>query len=95
MELIFPLALLLLAASLYAVALSTPLGVRFTSAKTHYTVIAGVLLVLGCYALVDYRSAGIVLLFFVAGGLPMVARSEILDFRQRSLIERQARGDDQ
>jgi hypothetical protein len=86
------LAIATLAASLYAALLSTAWGTRISVTKTHYTVMLGVLLTLGCVALLDWRIAAICLLFFVATGLPMVARSEILDIQQRTRIEKLTQG---
>ena len=83
-----------LAASLYAALLSTEWGVRITLAKTHYTVVLGVLLTLGCLAIFDWQAAAWALLFFVVTGIPMVVRSEWFDLRERFGISRRARGED-
>jgi hypothetical protein len=72
-----------LTSTLYALALSTPLGQRLTLAKTHYTVIFGVGMTIGFIALVDLEAAKMLLTFFVVTGFPIVIRSEVLDYQER------------
>jgi hypothetical protein len=73
--------------SLYAVALCTKAGRWFTLHHTEWTVVVGVLLVVGWFATFDYNAAGWLLLFFVAGGAPMIARSYYLRWQDmRSVI---------
>lgn len=61
--------------SAYAVALSTERGKRWTLNHTEWSVVVGVVLVLIWAALVDWRMAGTMLAFFMAGGAPMILRS--------------------
>ena len=88
------LAFATLAASLYAALLSTQWGMRVAAAKTHYTVVIGVLLTLGCIALFDWSVALLSLLFFGAAGLPMMVRSEVLDLQERARIEKRTQGEE-
>lgn len=88
------LLIALLSASLYAALLSTEWGVRITLAKTHYTVVLGVLLTLGCLALYNWQIAAWALAFFVATGAPMMARSEWFDLREKFSISKRARGEE-
>lgn len=81
-----------LAATLYAALLSTEWGVRITLAKTHYTVIIGVLLTLGCLAIFDWQAAAWAGLFFVITGIPMVVRSEWFDVKEKFGISKRAQG---
>lgn len=77
---------LLVSTTLYATLLSTSLGRRWTVLQTWTTVAAGTLIVLAWLAVVDWRSAALGLLFFTVGGLPIVIRSLILDFRQHDRL---------
>jgi membrane-associated PAP2 superfamily phosphatase len=63
----------------YAALLSTKRGQRFNLRYTWATVVVGVLLVLAWTATQGDHNAGIDLLFFVAGGSPMIFRSWYLD----------------
>lgn len=68
----------------YAAILSTRRGRKFTVGHTWITVVIGVLIVLGWYALVDLEAALRVLVFFVVGGAPMIARSWWLEVAYRN-----------
>lgn len=73
--------------ALYAVALCTKAGRWFTLHHTEWSVVVGVLLVVSWFATFDYNAAGWLLLFFVAGGAPMIARSYYLRWQDmRSVI---------
>ncbi len=80
-QLIQALTVCLLLSVVYAFALSTQLGRYLCSEQTWLTVVAGTLLVLGCMAYVDANAALLALAFFVAGGVPMIARSIYIQFR--------------
>lgn len=86
------LAGLLLTTTVYAVLLSTPLGRRWTVAQTWTTVVLGTAIVLAWLAWFDWRAALLALAFFAVGGLPIVIRSLILDFRERESVQRRIRG---
>lgn len=86
------LAGLTLTTTLYAVLLSTPLGLRWTIAQTWSTVVLGTALVLGWLAWFDWSAALLALLFFAVGGLPIVIRSLVIDFRERERIRRMGSG---
>ena len=68
----------------YAATLSTKRGRKFTVRHTWVTVVAGVSIVLAWYAVTDVTSALYVLAFFVAGGVPMIARSWWLEVSYRN-----------
>jgi hypothetical protein len=91
MHLWLVIALAFTASTVYAFLLSTPLGVRLTLAKTHYTVIFGVAMTIGFVALVDPSAAQLLLLFFAATGIPIVVRSEIRDLAERQALEKRMR----
>jgi hypothetical protein len=78
--------------SAYAVALTTKRGREFTNAHTEWSVVLGVLLVIGWFATFDYAAAGWMLAFFVAGGTPLILRSYWLRWEyMRSVIDYQAK----
>ena len=89
---LFALSGLLMTTNLYAALLSTPLGLRWTMAQTWTTVALGTALVLGWLAWFDWRTASLALLFFAVGGLPIVMRSLVIDFRERERIRRMGPG---
>lgn len=91
---VFPLILAFLAASLYAAALSTPWGTRFSLQKPHVATTIGVLIALGSMALVDLEAARLALYFFVATGLPIIVRREWMDLSERARLTSRAQGDD-
>lgn len=64
--------------AVYAVALCTKPGRWFALHHTEWSVVVGVLLVVAWFATFDRDAAGWMLLFFVAGGVPMIFRSEYL-----------------
>lgn len=80
-QLIQALIVCLLLSVVYAFALSTKLGRYLCAEQTWLTVVAGTLLVLGCMAYVDADAALLALSFFVAGGIPMIARSVYIQFQ--------------
>lgn len=82
------LAGLLLTTTIYALLLSTPLGLRWTLAQTWTTVVLGTVIVLAWLAWFDWRAAALALLFFAVGGTPIVIRSLVLDFRESERIRR-------
>lgn len=82
-----------LASTLYAIALSTKLGMSLTLAKTHYTVIVGVGMTIGFVALVDFDAAALLLKFFAVTGIPIVARSEWLDYQERQRLIKTMQGE--
>lgn len=68
----------------YAATLSTKRGRKFTVRHTWVTVVAGVSIVLGWYAVTDVTSALYALAFFVTGGAPMIVRSWWLEVSYRN-----------
>lgn len=89
---LWPLAGLFASTTLYALLLSTSLGRRWTVLQTWTTVAAGTLLILAWLAMVDWQAAVLALLFFAVGGLPIVVRSLVLDFRERERSIRRGSG---
>ncbi len=88
-SILFPLGLLFVVCSLYAVALSTKLGQRWTHSKTWTTVVLGCALVLGALALYDTAAALTASIFFAVGGAPILVRELILEFRrEQSIVNR-------
>jgi len=68
-------------ASLYAAALSTPQGRVLCHKRTHWTVIIGHVLMAVTMCLVSPEVAGLWLLWSAVHGLPLVVRSEWLNWR--------------
>jgi hypothetical protein len=72
----------------YAVLLSTKRGQKFTLDHTWVTVVVGVLIVLGWISTQGAHDVLTDLLFFAAGGAPMIGRSLWLYWRnQQQLVE--------
>ncbi len=72
----------------YAALLTTERGQELTRLYTWIAVVVGVAIVLAWMATVSMDAALMALLFFVAGGLPMILRSAWLQHRQQhELIE--------
>ena len=68
----------------YAMTLQTPAGRRLAREKTHYSVIIGTALVVAPLVIVlGFAQWLIVIAAFVAGGIPIVIRSEINDLADR------------
>lgn len=86
-----PLSLLFLSSALYAVALSTPLGRKWTERKTWTTVVVGDALILVFYALYDAPAALDAFWFFAAAGVPIIVREVVLEFHREVRIEQRAR----
>lgn len=82
----FPLALLFVVCSAYAVALSTEIGQRWTRSKTWTTVVLGVAFVLGAIALYDQATALTALVFFAVGGAPILVRELVMEFKREERI---------
>jgi hypothetical protein len=70
----------------YALALSTPAGQRWATAKTWTTVVLGDILVLAWVAAYNWHAAIAALPFFVVGGLPIVIRSLWLEYVEQESI---------
>jgi len=70
----------LLSSTVYAFLLSTRVGRYLCSEQTWLTVVVGTLIVLGWVAVVDPAAALTVGAFFVAGGVPMILRSVLIQF---------------
>ena len=77
----------LLLATIYALVLSTRRGREVCERRTHWTVVGGHLLMALTMALVDWRLGLLWLLWSVAHGVPLIVRSEWLQW----LEERDAR----
>ena len=80
------LLLLFLASSLYAMVLSTPTGRAFTRSKTWVTVVVGCALILGAFALYWPEAGLMALVFFAAGGLPIVVKELVDEFRREMAL---------
>lgn len=87
------LVFLLLLTSLYAMALSTPVGREFTRSKTWVTVVVGVALVLGAFALFWFEAALYAFIFFAVGGAPILVKEIIDEFRRERAAMRRSMGD--
>lgn len=72
--------------ALYAAALCTRPGRWITLHHTEWSVVVGVLIVVAWFATHNRDAAGWLLLFFVAGGAPMIARSYYLRWRDMSSV---------
>lgn len=70
----------LLTSTVYAFLLSTKVGRYLCSEQTWLTVVVGTLIVLGWVATVDVFAAAVTGAFFVAGGVPMILRSLLIQF---------------
>lgn len=79
--------------TLYAIALSTAAGRRWTASKTWTTVVFGTLLVLGWLAVANLAAALWAGLFFVVGGVPIIIRELVLEFQREERIRNQAMKD--
>lgn len=67
-----------LASAMYAIALTTPRGRKWTIRQTWATVVVGVMMTLLFVWLEDRKSAERVRDYFIATGIPIIARSLIL-----------------
>jgi hypothetical protein len=84
-----------LTSSAYAVALNTQKGRYVALYHTWATVVAGVGLVLGWTATQEKHSTATDLAMFAAGGIPMIARSLLLDYQytaEHNTYRKQRRG---
>lgn len=72
--------------AMYAFLLSTKQGRKFDQQHNWFVVMIGVFFTLGWLAIHDPRAAGRAFVFFVATGLPIIARSLLLDSEEKDAI---------
>lgn len=94
---VLPIIGCLLTSTVYAFLLSTRVGRYLCSEQTWLTVVVGTLIVLGWVATVDVFAAVVTGAFFVAGGVPMILRSLLIQFehyKAQTTLRQRDRGDD-